>query len=146
MRPSPLILLALVCAGLGLAAVPLARLTRAESVVPMPVEATATTASTVPARVRLRFAHAPQSVKVSCGEQVLVETSAGSEPELVREEDVTLAVPPEGVELLLEVQWPEGTPQTAVGVEIEPDGLDTRADTRWTDTGELAEIIPLIWP
>lgn len=146
MRPSPLILLVVVLAGLGLAAVPLARLTRAQ---PAP-SANATAASVeseekIRTLVRLRFAHAPVAVNLLEHERSLLTVGEGGEETLL-EVEAELALPSEGVEFRVEVTWPNGTPQTAVTLEVEPEGLDARAATRWSDVGTLSEIIPFTWP
>lgn len=148
MRPSPLILLVIVLVGLGGAAVPLARLTRASQV---PSSASASVASeTVEERVRtvlrLRFAHAPVAVALLQGEHSLINKRDESGPETLLEVEAELALPPEGVEFRLDVRWPEGTPQTAVTLEVEPEGLDTHTATRWSEVGTLSEIVSFTWP
>lgn len=41
-------------------------------------------------------------------------------------------------------KWPEGTPDTALTVEVEPDGFETRSETRWSTGSALSEILTLI--
>lgn len=147
MRPSPLILLLVVLGGLGLAAVPLTHLTRPVGGVGPAPEAPATDSSkaTHTTTLRLRLAHTPEVLELSHGEETLLRVPADGTATLL-EAQVPLTLPPEGVEFRLAITWPEGTPQTAVTLEVEPEGLDAQSATYWTDTGTLTEIIPFTWP
>ena len=40
---------------------------------------------------------------------------------------------------------PENTPDTALTLEIEPDGLEARSETRWSSAGNLDEVITFSW-
>jgi hypothetical protein len=51
----------------------------------------------------------------------------------------------EGNELVLEVKWPEGVGATAVTVELEPEGLDMRSETRWSDGGAISDVLTFVW-
>ncbi|MES2594292.1 MAG: hypothetical protein V4662_03095 [Verrucomicrobiota bacterium] len=97
----------------------------------------------VPAIIRLRYAHKPLSISLkSNGEELLTNLDL-SKP--VLEIKAEIEVSHDGNELSLEAQWPEGTPDTAMTVEIEPEGFETRTQTRWSSDTKLSEILTLIW-
>jgi hypothetical protein len=97
----------------------------------------------VPVQIRLRFAHRPERVSLKVGETELLRALVWSETQAVAE--VTLEIGQAGEEYLLEAAWPEGTPETAVTVEIEPDGLDTKSETRWSEEGEVSDMLTFHW-
>lgn len=144
MRGSPPLHLALFFIGFALMAVPLVRLTSATPVPvksePATVQATAT--EKVPVLLRLRFAHTPLNVRVALGEQVLLDGAVTESP---HEFSTDLILPKDGIELALSANWPEGTPDTALTLELEPDGLDTRSETRWSSGASMEEYIPFVW-
>jgi hypothetical protein len=56
-----------------------------------------------------------------------------------------LAIPKEGLEFLVNVTWPEGTPDTAFAIELEPDGLETQTQTRWASGATLDDVFTFQW-
>jgi len=152
MRPSPLVLLALVAVGFALIAVPLARLTGAEGASrPTTGGAAAAPAAAgaglVTSWVRLRFAHPPLKVTLSQdGRSVAVFAAPADAASGLMEQACELALPPgEVIDLLVEATWPGGTPPTALGVEVEPDGQETRRATVWTEAPALTELLTFSW-
>jgi len=154
MRSSPLLLLTVVALGFALIAVPLARLTWADDrtgtgrTTPALASTDLTSGSgSVPVRILVRYAHAPRRVVVRAGAEVvatfgLPEASAGGQ----MEQSGRIALTPGAwLELLVEVEWPDGTPPTALGVELEPDGFETRRATLWSDTPTAAEVLSFSW-
>jgi hypothetical protein len=51
----------------------------------------------------------------------------------------------DGDELWVSASWPSGTPDTALTVELEPDGLEQKSETRWSEAGELSEVLTFHW-
>jgi hypothetical protein len=98
----------------------------------------------VPVLIRVRFAHRPLSLSLkSEGKELLPPGSdLSSSPVEVQAE---IAISHEGNELSLEAAWPEGTPDTALTVEVEPEGFETRQETRWSDGAALHEILTFVW-
>ena len=152
MRPSPLVLLALVAVGFALIAVPLARLTGSGGAWtarvdggPMMEEAGA--AATVTTLVRIRFAHPPLGVTLTQdGREVAVFGAPGADAGGLLEQTAALNGPAEGlIDVLVEAAWADGTPPTALGVELEPDGHETRRLTAWTDGAALTEMLTFSW-
>ncbi len=141
MRGSPPLHLALILVGFALIALPLIGLTS------MAVPTTSGAPSLAERQpehqvfIRLRFAHPPSHVTLSDAEQTLYE----GQTELLQELSRTLIIPAEGLELSLTVKWPEGTPDTAVTLELEPDALDTQSQTRWSTGPVMEEVLPFVW-
>ncbi|HSJ04542.1 MAG: hypothetical protein ACAI34_14260 [Verrucomicrobium sp.] len=119
-------------------AVPLSRLTFARTQVNAPAEEERELTATDPrpTYVRLRFAHVPTKVSVTMGEQTIIggDRAVGKTSTEVQ---VPLVVPKEGVELIVSATWPEGTPDTAVTVEVEPDAMETKSVTVWSNGTNL---------
>jgi len=156
MRPSPVVLLALVAGGFALIAVPLARLTWAErswgdggataagGVVAVPMEAT----GRVPVVMRVRFAHAPMVVVVRQDDRLVAEFGLpddGVSGQMERVGELRV-VEGEPIDVLVTARWPAGTPVTALGLEVEPDGFETRRATVWAEGGEVEELMTFSWP
>lgn len=95
----------------------------------------------VKALLRLRYAHRPTTLSVKIGDKELIREIAGSPIEL----ETFLPTPKDGVDVFVSATWPEGTPDSAITLEVEPDGLATRNDTRWSSAGSLDEVITLEW-
>ena len=93
--------------------------------------------------IRLRYAHQPKSVSLKQGDRELLKVAdlAASPLEI----SADLMVSKDGNELTLQATWPMGTPDTALTLEIEPDGLDARTETRWSADAALDEILTLTW-
>lgn len=150
MRGSPPLHLTLFLAGFILLAVPLAHLTfarptaveRAASVTPSQPQATA---ATTPAIVRIRFAHRPESLSVKLDGRELVTPAALQEAKSVVELKEDLLLTSDGLELFVNAQWPTGTSDTALSLELEPDGLDMQSQTRWTSGSQLSEAFTFHW-
>lgn len=77
--------------------------------------------------VTIRSAHPMESVRVfRAGEEVEVDgfSETESETEILATETLTFK---------LLVKWPEGTPETAVLVKVEPEGQLAREQTIWAE-------------
>lgn len=93
--------------------------------------------------IRLRFAHRPERVSLMAGETELLKELVWSETQALAE--VSLEIGHEGEEYLLEATWPEGTPDTALTVELEPDGLDLKSETRWSEESAVSDLLTFHW-
>ena len=97
----------------------------------------------VPVMVRLRFAHRPLTVSLKQeDEELLQEADLSASPLEVR---AAIEVSHDGNELIISATWPEGTPDTALTVELEPDGFETHSETRWSSGAELNEVLTFTW-
>ncbi len=136
MRAWPPLQAVLVLAALGLLAVPLVHLTGDSPPAPRVAGDVAEpdTPGPVSGWLAVRFAHAPIEARVLVGDEVLWEGAEDAE--------LALSLPIEDghLELAVEVQWPDGTPHTAVEVEITPDGYESRKETLWGEA-ETREIV-----
>lgn len=97
----------------------------------------------VPAILRLRYAHKPASISLkSDGRELFTKLDLESSP---AELETEIVLSDDGNEFSLEAKWPEGTPDTALSVEIEPDGYDAKSETRWSADAALSEILTYSW-
>jgi hypothetical protein len=144
-RGSPLLHTILTAIAFALFAVPLSRLTIARP------ETKALAKSAAPASgpkkqtfLRIRLAHVPKSLSLKLHDDELLP-APDREPSSLIETQLPLAIPTEGLELAISAQWPDGTPDTAVTVELEPDELDARRDTIWSRGTSLSGILFFKW-
>ena len=142
MRGYPPIHLLFLMLAFGAMAVPLVNLTtaRAVSATAPRVEKAAGLHAT---HLKLRFAHAPKSISLKMGEKEFFKQPALKASPIETQAD--LAIPTDGIEFILSAEWPDGTPDTALTLEIEPDGLDTKTETRWSIGTTLTEVISFQW-
>lgn len=142
MRGSPPIQLFLLALAFALLAFPLAHLT-GDAAASAPVSAAMPATPELPALIRLRFAHPPRSVSLTQeGRELLTGADLATSPV---ELEARLRLGSDGEELRLEAAWPDGTPDTAITVEIEPEGHEAREQTRWSEGPELNELLLFQW-
>jgi hypothetical protein len=143
MRGAPPLHLVLLAVAFALFAIPLAQLTFARhETVMTKAEVSTTPSSQTGVLLRIRFAHTPKSLSLKLGEKELIPAVPLVSPLDVPTE---MVIPAEGVDLTLLATWPEGTPETPVTIDLEPDGLDTRSQTRWSTGIQLHESLPFLW-
>ena len=140
MRGFPPIQIFLLCLAFVVLAVPLSQLTgtttpRKAAVVKV-VESTS-----VKSLVRLRYAHKPVTLSVKIADKELIAEIAASPIEL----QADLPSVKDGVDVFLSATWAEGTPDTSITLELEPDGFASRSETRWSSAGSLDEVITFEW-
>lgn len=91
----------------------------------------------------VRASAPPKSLKLMAeGRDLLAGQSIGGDPVVV---EISLPVPPEGIEWHLQGEWAEGAPDAAVTVTVEPEGLEGRSETRWSSGAFLDEILVYLW-
>ena len=97
----------------------------------------------IPTLVRIRSSHTPSKLTLMLETRAIVELheDTGNAWEI----ESHLVIPPEGVELLLEASWPEEADHAAVTVELEPEALDAKSETAWSDAGELQAYLTFRW-
>jgi hypothetical protein len=121
-------------------AVPLSHLTGHAEVKPA-AKAETKEATSVKALLRLRYAHPPSTLSVKIGDKELITSKDESPIEI----DATVPPPQAGFDVFLTATWPDSTPDTAITLEIEPDGLDALSETRWSSLCSLDEVITFTW-
>ncbi len=97
--------------------------------------------TSVKSLVRLRYAHKPVTLSVKIADKELIAGIAASPIELT----ASLPSVKDGVDVFLSATWAEGTPDTSITLELEPDGLASRSETRWSSAGSLDEVITFEW-
>ncbi len=140
MRGFPPIQIFLLCLTFVVLAVPLSQLTGTVSHVEVTPQKVVESES-VKTFLRLRYAHKPATLSLKIGGKEVIKAIDGSPIEL----QGTLPSPKDGVDVFLSATWPEGTPDTSITLEVEPDGLASRSETRWSSAGGLDEVITLEW-
>jgi hypothetical protein len=146
MRGYPPLQLIIAALGLALVAIPLAHLTSGAARPPSSISSTARSAdapSRYPAIIHVRFAHAPLRLRVLQGDRILLAAESPTESPVETEAPVQIAS--DAPDFSIEADWPPGTPETAVTLEIEPDGHETRADTAWSVDGQINRLFHLEW-
>jgi hypothetical protein len=97
----------------------------------------------VPVRVRVRFVGVPETMRLQVGERDLLKGMGfGTSPV---ECEAEMEIGHEGNEMVLEAKWPEGAGEAAVTVELEPEGLDGRSETRWSEGGTISDVLTFVW-
>lgn len=91
--------------------------------------------------VRLRYAHKPVTLSVKIADKELIAEIGGSPIEL----DTALPSVKDGVDVFLSATWADGTPDTSITLELEPDGFASRSETRWSSAGSLDEVLTFEW-
>jgi hypothetical protein len=88
-------------------------------------------------KIKIDFVHPPVGYKVLFLGKTLME---GKGPALNFSQDVDLPLPRQGLELVLESNWPEKTPLSAVRFRCEKNG-DVITDRTFWGKRELTEVI-----
>ena len=140
MRGFPPIQIFLLCLAFIVLAIPLSQLTGAAShAKAAPVKVV--DSPSVKALLRLRYAHKPVTLSVKIAGKELIAGIAASPIEL----QTALPSVKDGVDVFLSATWAEGTPDTSITLELEPDGFAARSETRWSAAGSLDEVITFEW-
>ncbi len=140
MRGFPPIQIFLLVLAFIVLAIPLSHLTGNAQEKSAP-QAVAKEKQNIKALLRLRFAHKPSTLSLKIAGKELITAIDPSPIEI----DAGLASPEEGVDAFLSATWSDGTPDTALTLELEPDGLEARSETRWSSAGGLDEVITFSW-
>jgi hypothetical protein len=140
MRGFPPIQLFLLCLAFVALAVPLSHLTGNTSHAKV-VQPAVKEAQSVKALLRLRFAHKPSTLRLKIADKEQFASADASPLEL----HAVLPATQDGVDVFLSATWPDNTPDTALTLELEPDGLEARSETRWSAAGSLDEVITFSW-
>lgn len=148
MRGYPPIQLFFLMLAFGAMALPLARLTFAKEK-PAGVATAPKKEETkhTPTQLRIRFAHPMKSLSVKLGDREVLQDAAAGTAKFASpvELKADLDIPAEGIEFIVSAEWPEGTPDTALTLELEPDGLDSKSETRWSSGNQMTEVISFQW-
>ncbi len=139
----------------ALLAIPLSRLTFAR---PEPSVTTAhaggvgdSPAYEVPMLVRVRTAHLPSTLSLMLdGRMELLRQEYQRPTESTFEFERNIPLPrnlADGIEIFARATWPEGTPDTALTIELEPlEDLSSRSATQWSGgSTELAAPFSFSW-
>ena len=147
MRGSPPLQLLFVALGLLAFAWPLHRLTAGRDGAPGAGSSMAgkvkAADDSVKATVFVRFAHRPESVEILQGPASLWKAERPENSPV--EVPVTISIHDEAAELTVRATWPAGSPETAIGLTVEPDGHEGRESTVWSVDGSVDRVVAFQW-
>jgi hypothetical protein len=131
----------------ALLAIPLAQLTfaRPNELPVAQVRVDQKAENKVPTFIRVRMAHVPTSLslKVEGRELLSAEQLKPKETDLSLETEI--AIPTDGLEILATATWPDGTPDTALTLELEPSEKENRSLTNWSAGKQLSAAYTFRW-
>lgn len=125
---------------LGLALYKMTSGTPAEQALPHPAPETA--APGVPTMITVKCAHRPRNISIASGNGVLWKAE---NPGLHEEVECRLPLKGDFTTLTVSAQWPEGTPDTPVTLELEPEGRQAASATRWSFGPSLNDTYSFSW-
>lgn len=105
---------------------------------PAPAEQTAD----IPTVITVRCAHRPESLSISHAGRVLWQSGS---PGLHEEVECGLPLKEDSITLTVSARWPEGTPDTPVTLELEPEGRQAASATRWSFGPSLNDSYSFSW-
>ncbi len=118
----------------ALLAIPLSHLTFArldETPVAL-VKAEQRVDGTVATFIRVRLAHQPATLSLTVDGKELLSPEQQKPQELDLSFETALIIPADGLEIYARATWPEGTPDTAVTIDLEPSEKDPKSKTNWS--------------
>lgn len=96
----------------------------------------------VPTVITVRCAHRPEFLSISHGGRVLWQSGTPGPHEEV---ECSLPLEDGSVTLTVSARWPEGTPDTPVTLELEPEGRQAASATRWSFGPSLNDSYSFSW-
>lgn len=104
--------------------------------------ASAEQSADVPTVITVRCAHRPEFLSISRAGRVLWQSGA---PGLHEEVERALPLEDGSATLTVSARWPEGTPDTPVTLELEPEGRQAASATRWSFGPSLNDSYSFSW-
>lgn len=142
MKGSPLKEFLLVLLFFGLLSIPLVLLTSRAKPTRIPTAPSGVSQEAISTWMTIRFAHRPESIEILSGKnKVLMLTEFESN---TFEQEVSLAIREDQLELRITVKWPEGTPESICEMALAPDGLEEQSAHAW-GSETLDEIFSFSW-
>lgn len=96
----------------------------------------------VPTVITVRCAHKPESISIAAGGRLLWQSRS---PDLHEEAECLLPLKQDSATLTVSARWPEGTPDTPVTLELEPEGKRSVSATRWSFGPSLNDTYSFSW-
>lgn len=131
----------------ALLAIPLYHLTSAQlnEAPAAPVNMDGKSVEKLPAFIRVRMAHQPSSLSLTLDGVELLSPEQQKPGELEISLETPLAISPDGVEIFAKAAWPEGTPATALTIDLEAGDKEPRTQTNWSAGKELKAAYVFQW-
>jgi hypothetical protein len=130
-----------------LLAIPLSRLTfaRPNEIPAMSAKVEKETVATMPVFIRVRLAHVPTSLSLKVDGRELLSPEQQKPTDTKISLDAELVIPAEGLEFAATATWPEGTPSTALTLDLEPSEKENRSLTNWSIGNKLSAAYVFHW-
>ncbi len=143
MRGSPPVQLALLLIGFIAVGVPLVQLTHGRSDTVVPKVTTSKAEEARPVLIRIRYSQKPSKLEIKKGaESVLPQGDLAASPVEIY---AAFSKVQEELEFSVAAEWPAGTPETALTIEVEPDNLEGRSQTFWSINGRIEDAASFTW-
>lgn len=107
-----------------------------------PRPASTAQSTNVPTVITVRCAHRPEALSISHRGRLLWQSGT---PGLYEEAECGLPLKDGSVTLTVSARWPEGTPDTPVTLELEPEGRPSVSATRWSFGPSLNDSYSFSW-
>ncbi len=92
---------------------------------------------------RVRYAQPPRKLVIKHGTGEL--PLPAMLPPSPLEGHASLALAAQSLEWHVIAEWPPGTPETALTIEVEPDRLDKRSQTNWSIDARIEDVFTFAW-
>ena len=144
MKGSPVFRTLAAIVGLALVGMLLFRMTDASPAISTVSAEMLQPSAAVATLIRIRTSHPLQHLTLRQETQIIADIKNPQDQEW--EIESSLANPADGAELVLEARWEDGLDHAAVTVELEPDALEAKSQTGWSDAGTLKAFLHFRWP
>ena len=142
MRGFPLLNGAFILLALGVILVPLLRLTGDPAETPSSSEVATEDSEKREVAMVVRYAHEPASLAISHLGEAIWETTSSAE--MKQGKKVSMEIPDEGFDLFVSVEWPAGTPETALQLTLTPESLEEQTQVLWGQ-GDYGDVLSFVW-
>ena len=147
MRGFPPLHVLIFAVAFALLALPLSRLTfaRPDAAPTSHVKTEKKAEDKVPTFIRMRLAHVPISLSLQVDGHELLSPEQQKPKETEISLDTEIAIPADGIEIIATATWPDGTPDTALTLELEPNEKENRSLTNWSTGNKLSAPYTFRW-
>ncbi|MEG0023799.1 MAG: hypothetical protein RR553_00690 [Akkermansia sp.] len=110
-----------------------------------PIQMNQSQEAMIPCLLTVRCAHTPNSLIIRQGTNILLKITDKESLTIEKEIDISQNKLNQGLSLIVETTWSAGTPETPITLSIEPNGMTTQTETRWSCDNSLHDIYHFSW-
>lgn len=99
----------------------------------------------VPTFIRVRLAHVPTSLSLKVDGHELLPSEQQKPDETDLSLNAEISIPADGLEIFVTAAWPDGTPETALTLDLEPSEKENRSLTNWSSGNQLSAAYTFRW-